>query len=663
MTQPARHSTVVLNVNDSDSSLLTNSRILRAAGYTVHEAIGGAEAIRLARKVRPELILLDVKLAGMNSMDICHAIRADPELAATLVLQTSASFINRSARIKALDSGADSYLVEPLDPAELIATVRALLRRRRVEYPVRDNESLPRLATHAANLDTWKFDVTDLASMSAAEFVAGCELPTLGGVSSAGLCSLHPEDRPRLDAALAAALAGDADYDVQYRVISPIGDISWLASQAVVVRDSSGRPLHLIGAGVDITERKQAELEREQLLHREQSARLEAEDATRLKDEFLATVSHELRTPLNAIIGWVHLLRTGQLDEEASTRAVESIDRSAQSQSQLINDLLDVSRIISGKLRLEMRTITMLSVVEMALDTVKPAIQGKGITLDVDLDAGVGSTAGDPDRLQQVVWNLLTNAVKFSNKGGKIAVRLERSGSNVLLTVRDDGVGIDPQFLPFVFHPFRQGDGGSTRKHPGLGLGLAIVRQLVELHGGRVRAASPGKGNGSTFTVTLPVSVSGEGPAAAVAPESVRVAANERPGSLPDLNGVSVLVVDDDEDAREILATVLIQAGASVTKAADTAEALAHLAHEVPTILLSDIGMPGQDGYAFIRELRRRDADKGGRVPAVALTAYARSDDRFRALASGFQMHIAKPVEVSELLAIVANLAKRASNA
>jgi CheY-like chemotaxis protein/anti-sigma regulatory factor (Ser/Thr protein kinase) len=299
----------------------------------------------------------------------------------------------------------------------------------------------------------------------------------------------------------------------------------------------------------------------------------------------------------------------------------------------------------------------------MALDTVKPAIQGKSITLDVELDAEVGSTAGDPDRLQQVVWNLLTNAVKFSNKGGKIAVKLERSGSNVLLTVQDDGVGIDPKFLPFIFHPFRQGDGGSTRKHPGLGLGLAIVRQLVELHGGRVRAASPGKGKGSIFTVTLPVRVAGEEPAAAVAPESLRVATNGRANGLPDLKGVSVLVVDDDEDAREILATVLIQAGASVTKAADTTEALAQLEHAVPTVLLSDIGMPGQDGYAFIRELRRRDADKGGRVPAVALTAYARSDDRFRALASGFQMHIAKPVEVGELLAVVANLAKQVTPA
>ncbi len=660
MTQPARHSTVVLNVIDSDSSLLTNSRVLRAAGYTVHEAIAGAEAMRLARKVRPELILLDVNLSDMNSMDICRAIRADPELAPTLVLQTSASFINRSARIKALDSGADSYLVEPVDPDELIATVRALLRLRRAEEKVRENERLLRLATRAAKLDTWNFDLAGRSTVSAAEFTACCKLPTVGQASTHGQYNLHAEDEPRLEAALAQIVAGDAEYDVQYRVVGGDGDICWIASQAVVARNPAGKPLQLVGVGVDITERKLADMEREQLLRREQSARLEAEDATRLKDEFLATVSHELRTPLNAIIGWVHLLRTGQLDEEASTRAVESIDRSAQSQSQLINDLLDVSRIISGKLRLEMRTIEMLSVVEMALDTVKPAIQGKGITLDVDLDAGVGSTAGDPDRLQQVVWNLLTNAVKFSHKGGKIVVKLERSGSNVLLTVQDDGVGIDPQFLPFVFHPFRQGDGGSTRKHPGLGLGLAIVRQLVELHGGRVRAASPGKGKGSIFTVTLPVRVSGEEPAAAVAPESVRIAANGRPGSLPDLKGVSVLVVDDDEDAREILATVLIQAGASVTKAADTAEALAHLEHAVPTILLSDIGMPGQDGYAFIRELRRRDANKGGRVPAVALTAYARSDDRFRALASGFQMHIAKPVEVGELLAIVANLAKQA---
>ncbi|MEO8005974.1 MAG: response regulator [Betaproteobacteria bacterium] len=663
MTQQGSHSTVILNVSDTEALLLARSRILRAAGYIVHEATTGVQAVHLAREVRPELILLDVKLSDVGSMDICRAVRADQELALTLVLQTSAGFVDGSSRIKALDSGADGYLVEPTEPAELIANVRALLRLRRAEEKVRENERLLRLATRAAKLDTWKFDMAGRSTVSASEFAAGCELPTVGDASTHGQYSLHPEDGPRLEAALAETLANDAEYDVQYRVVGRNGDICWIASQAVVARNPAGKPLQLVGVGVDITERKLADIEREQLLRREQSARLEAEDATRLKDEFLATVSHELRTPLNAIIGWVHLLRTGQLDEEAAMRAVESIDRSAQSQSQLINDLLDVSRIISGKLRLDLRPLTMPSVVEVALDIVKPAIQAKGITLDVELDAEVGSTAGDPDRLQQVVWNLLTNAVKFSNKGGKISVRLERSGSNVLLTVKDEGVGIDPQFLPFVFHPFRQGDGGSTRKHPGLGLGLAIVRQLVELHGGRVRATSPGKGKGSVFTVTLPVRVLGEEPAAAVAAESVEVAANSRPGSLPDLKGVSVLVVDDDEDAREILATVLIQAGASVTKAADTAEALAHLDHAVPTILLSDIGMPGQDGYAFIRELRRRDADKGGHIPAVALTAYARSDDRFRALASGFQMHIAKPVEVSELLAIVANLAKQASRA
>lgn len=663
MIEPDKHPAVILNVDDTEPMRYAKSRILRAAGHIVHEAGTGAEALRLVREVRPELVLIDVKLPDMNGMDISRAIRADPELAMTLVLQTSATFVDGSSRIRALDSGADSYLVEPMEPGELVANVRALLRLRRAEEKIRENERLLRLATRAARLDTWTFDMAGKSTVAAVELAAGCELPIVGQSSTHGQYTLHPEDGPRLEAALAQTLANNTEYDVQYRVVGPNGDICWIASQAVVVRDQAGNPLQLIGVGVDITERKLAEIEREQLLHREQAARLEAEDATRLKDEFLATVSHELRTPLNAIIGWVHLLRTGQLDEEAATRAVESIDRSAQSQSQLINDLLDVSRIISGKLRLELRTITMLSVVEMALDTVKPAIQAKGITLDVELDKEVGSTAGDPDRLQQVVWNLLTNAVKFSNKGGKIAVRLERSGSNILLTVQDDGVGIDPQFLPFVFHPFRQGDGGSTRKHPGLGLGLAIVRQLVELHGGRVRATSAGKGKGSTFTVTLPVRASGEEQAAAVAPESVQVAASSRPGSLPDLKGVSVLVVDDDEDAREILATVLIQAGATVAKAADTAEALAHLEHDVPTILLSDIGMPGQDGYAFIRELRRREADKGGRVPAVALTAYARSDDRFRALASGFQMHIAKPVEVSELLAVVANLAKQGSSA
>ncbi|HVY05330.1 MAG TPA: response regulator [Burkholderiales bacterium] len=658
MPEQIQSQPLILNVDDNEAMRYAKSRVLRANGFTVIEAGTGTQALQLIDEHRPALILLDVKLPDMNGMDICRTIRANPNLALTLVLQTSATFVDGSSRIKALDSGADSYLVEPMEPGELLANVRALLRLRRAEEKVRENERVLRLATSTAKLNTWNVDLSGRTSLSAVEFTGGCDLPAIGQLSSGGLYRLHPDDRDNLDAALAAALADSAPYDVQYRAISRNGDVCWIASQATVVRDAGGRAAQIIGVALDITERKRAEIEREELLKREQAARLEAEDATRLKDEFLATVSHELRTPLNAIIGWIHLLRSGQLDTSASTRALESIDRSAQSQSQLINDLLDVSRIISGKLRLDVRATSPVTVVEMALDTVRPAAQAKGVNLIVDLDRNIGLTAADPDRLQQVAWNLLTNAVKFSGKDGNIDVKVERVGSNVVLTVKDDGAGIDPHFLPFVFHPFRQADGSSTRKHPGLGLGLAIVRQLVELHGGRVRAESEGKGRGSIFTVTLPVRSIDDAKASPLPPGAMHVSGKPEPGKTPDLSGTKLLVVDDDEDARDILATVLRQAGANVTTASGAAEALAQLDREVPTVLLSDIGMPGQDGYSFIRAVRGRPADKGGTVPAIALTAYARSDDRFRALASGFQMHLAKPVEVSELLSVVDNLAK-----
>ena len=400
----------------------------------------------------------------------------------------------------------------------------------------------------------------------------------------------------------------------------------------------------------DATERQQMEERRQQLLAREQGAREEAENANRMKDEFLAMLSHELRTPLSAIAGWAHILREGRLAPEEAARAIEVIDRNAKVQGQLISDILDVSRIISGKLRLEKKTVAAAAVVDAAIDTVRPTAEAKHVRLEAFLDPGSGTVWADPDRLQQVVWNLLTNAIKFTPEGGVVSVRLARAGSQVEVVVRDSGEGISPEFVPHVFERFRQADSSTTRPHGGLGLGLAIVRHLVDAHGGTVVAESAGKEKGASFTVRLPRHVSAEedaAPAPAPPPE----------GAPRSLEHVRVLLVDDDPDTRGMMQTVLAQRGAQVTAASSAAEALAHVDRETPDVLLSDIGMPGMDGYALIRELRERPAARD--IPAAALTAYAHADDRGQAIAAGYQVHVAKPVQPAELVAVVASLVGR----
>ena len=401
----------------------------------------------------------------------------------------------------------------------------------------------------------------------------------------------------------------------------------------------------------DATERQQMEERRQQLLAREQNARGEAENANRMKDEFLAMLSHELRTPLSAIAGWAHILREGGLAPAEAARAIEVIDRNARVQGQLISDILDVSRIISGKLRLEKKPVSAAAVVEAALDTVRPSAEAKPVRLEASLDPSAGHVFVDPDRLQQVVWNLLSNAIKFTPEGGLVSVRLAGSGTQVEIVVRDSGEGISPEFVPHVFERFRQADSSTTRPHGGLGLGLAIVRHLVQAHGGTVVAESAGKGQGSSFTVHLPRHAAGDESAA---PGQAASAEAAPPRSL---EHVRVLLVDDDPDTRGMMQTVLSQRGAEVTAASSAAEALACVDRETPDVLLSDIGMPGMDGYALIRELRERPAARD--IPAAALTAYAHADDRGQAIAAGYQMHVAKPVEPAELVAVVASLAGR----
>ena len=408
----------------------------------------------------------------------------------------------------------------------------------------------------------------------------------------------------------------------------------------------------------DISDRRKAEEERVQL-YQEQAARREAENANRMKDEFLSVLSHELRTPLNAILGWAHMLDAGGLDAETQAKAIKTIVRNALAQSELVSDILDLSRITSGKIHLALRQVVLSKVVEAAVDTVRPTADAKGVRLTILLDDDGARVSADADRLQQVVWNLLTNAVKFTPYGGRVFIRLERADGMVRLSVQDTGVGIDPGFLPHVFDAFRQADSSATRAHGGLGLGLAIVRHLVEAHGGTVRAASGGTNRGATLIVELPLL---RGEAEAAAGEEAPVAGPAGPTTqerVPSLSGVRVLLVEDERDSREMIETLLGRMGAEVVAVSDAAEAYGRLQTERPDVLVSDIGMPLEDGYSLLRRVRDLPTERGGLTPAVALTAHARAEDRLKALATGFQHHVAKPVNALELGTVIANVVGR----
>ena len=424
------------------------------------------------------------------------------------------------------------------------------------------------------------------------------------------------------------------------------------------IRGADGVVLGASKIARDIGAQRQVERERAELLTRTQAARAEAEAANRAKDDFLTTLSHELRTPLNAVYGWAAMLQSGQMDESTRTRAIDAIMRNANAQVQLIDDLLDVSRIASGKLRLDPRPLEPRPVIDAAVEAVRPAALAKGIRLDMDLDPKAAAIIGDPNRLQQVVWNLLSNAVKFTPQGGSVRVALRERDSHVEIEVSDSGIGITPDLLPHVFERFRQGDSSSTRLQGGLGLGLTLVKQLVELHGGTVTAESGGVGQGATFTVRLPLRVAGHPDTPA--PARPWTADGWVPvSSVSRLHGVRVLAVDDDQDGLALIAAILGQAGATVALSHSAAEGFDMFVAEPPDVLISDVEMPDEDGYSLIRRIRALEPARGGRVPAIALTAYGRREDRLRSIGAGFSMHVPKPVDPSELLTLVASLSSR----
>lgn len=457
-------------------------------------------------------------------------------------------------------------------------------------------------------------------------------------------------------AAVKRELAETGEYRGEFEGHTKDGKTLEIELTSFAIKDGAGEVLGYVGIKRDITERRQSEQERADLLERERAARADAEQANRLKDEFLATLSHELRTPLNAVIGWSRMLKSGRLDQESASHALEVVERNALAQKQIIEDILDVSRVITGKLQLKVLPLDLVTVVDGALDAVRPAMEAKDIRIETIIDAGLRMISGDSDRLQQVVWNLLSNAAKFTPPGGKVEIRVTQTATHVQIEVSDSGPGIAKPFMPHVFERFRQADGSTTRTHGGLGLGLAIVRHLVELHGGVITAENRHNGVGAIFTVWLPL------PTGELKPEILAQAilsfrdAEVEPAKLDDLR---IIVVDDENDSLDLIAMELTQHGAQVKSVNSAKDALAAIEQEHFDLLISDVGMPDMDGYELMRKIRMSENGTQKRLPSVALTAYARVQDRMRAILAGFNTHVPKPVEAHELITIVASLAGR----
>jgi PAS domain S-box-containing protein len=558
---------------------------------------------------------------------------------------------NRTARLQALTAA----LSESLTPAQVAASVLthgltalgahagsvALLTERGGELEILDAVGFPQ-----ERIEKWRrFPVT--SEVPLAEAVRTREMVLIESLQARE--SRYPELSALQAVNNSQALAA-VPLIVEGRTVGAMG----LTFREIQKFDENDRAFMLAIARLCA----QA-IERARLYQAERRMRAEAEEANRTKDEFLATLSHELRTPLTAMLGWTRMLRMDMLDEATSAHALETVERNAKAQAQLIEDLLDVSRIITGKLRLDVRPMELLPVIEAAIDAVRPAADAKNIELQMALDPLAGAVSGDPNRLQQIVWNLLSNAVKFTTRGGQVRVGLGRVDSHVEISVSDTGQGITSDFLPYVFDRFRQADGSTTRMHGGLGLGLAIVRHLVELHGGTVRAQSLGEGHGSTFNVQLPLAEmrNADFGLRVENRESALLQSATQNSQSEILNGLRVLVVDDEQDARHLLRTVLESQGAEVVAVGSAREALASLERTMPDVLISDIGMPDEDGFALIRQVRASEAVQGGMIPAAAVSAYVGEENRRQALAAGFQLHVAKPVDPEELIEVVRSLA------
>jgi PAS domain S-box-containing protein len=628
---------LILNVDDYGPGRYSRSRTLRNAGFEVIEAANGRDALTSLHTHKPQLVVLDVNLPDMSGIDVCRRIKEDPATAHTIVLHLSATSVGVENKVAGLASGCDGYLTEPVDSEELIAHVNALLRLKRAEEELRETNATLRALFDALPLAVVATDHDSRVtrwSPSAARMFGWSEEDVIGGANPTIPHGAEAEYAGRV----ARAVAGESIVGFETLMRRKDGATVPVSVSLGPLRTRGGTISGTLSVVEDITARKQAEREMARLYQ-------EAGRAGRVKDEFLATLSHELRTPLNAMRVWVHLLRRGEVPPDRIDSALEIIERNTTAQVRLIEDILDVSRIVSGKLRLQYLPVDVRRVVAAAADMVRPLAASKNQEIVVATDDQPALVFGDNQRLQQVVTNLLSNGVKFTPAGGTVSVAVVVADDDVSIVVHDTGVGIDVTFLPHVFERFSQADSTSSRVHGGLGLGLAIVSHLVELHGGRVQADSPGLGQGSTFTVTLPLGT-------AIA-EPAPMRSEER---SVDLHGLRVLVVDDDPDAREPVEMLLTSCGAQVSVAGCAAEAVETYTREVPHVLIADLGMPGEDGFALLKRLSAIDPSSA--VYAIALSGYAGEEDRARASRAGFQEHLAKPLDVGRLMASLARAAE-----
>lgn len=674
----------ILLVDDRKENLLVLESILESLGENLVKANSGEEAIRCLLNQDFAVILLDVQMPGMNGFDTAALIRTRARSRQTPIIFITAFSANEELLFKGYSLGAVDYLQKPIEPIILKSKVAVFvdlfkktaaikkqteeLKQQAIELKaineeLRQSEERFRLLSACSPVGIFFTDTEGHCTYTNPRCQAICGFNPEENNGEIWLQFIHPEDKERVIADWSAYTYEGQEYSDEFRLAKPDNSILWVRVRSTPMLSSLNELLGHVGTIEDITERKLFESTRNQVMV-EQAARKEAEAASRMKDEFLAVISHELRTPLNSILGWSRLLRAKKFDQDTTARALETIERNAATQSQLIEDILDVSQIIRGKLRLNNVNINLTSIIETAIDAVRPQAEAKTITIESNLENYQEKIWGDPVRLQQVIWNLLSNAIKFTPEKGKVEVRLsygncEETTSSLRhisstpiygqIQVIDTGIGISKEFLPKVFDRFRQADSSSTRSHNGLGLGLAIVRHLVEMHGGAVYAESAGEGKGATFTVKLPLR------------KKFKQVTEKSNNSCNNLNTktlekVKVLIVDDEADTRELISFTLQQYGAIAMVANSVTKALTMLPDFHPDVLISDLGMPGQDGYALIRQVRALELKRGGCILAIALTAYSREKDRQQAIAAGFQMHLSKPIDIEELVDAIASL-------
>ena len=624
----------LLIVDDEPASRYATARVLRSAGFRTREAATGAEGLaQLDGSI--SAMVLDVHLPDIDGFELCHVLRSRPETNSLPVLHLTAAYVTDEDKVRGLDSGADAYLTRPVEPAVLVATVQALVRTRVAEEAMRRSEAKFRaIYAHAPGGlglidDAGKF-VDANPSMLA---LLGRERDSVIGKPVADF--VPPEYAQRAVAFFGSDRAvGVATEELPS--LTPQGEmhhLRWTLSPHV-------EPNVKLTVAIDVTEHIRLEEQRQQLFDRERGARREAEHLGRMKDEFIAVLSHELRNPLNVITGWTHILQKHEGNDELK-RGLEVIGRSVNMQAQLISDLTDVSRLNLGKVSFAFELLEPGEIVRGVVASLRPTIETSGVGIDLEIGPDLPWIQTDRYRFQQIVSNLLSNAIKFSGKGSKIKVRARGAGAELVLEIADEGQGIDPDFLPFIFDRFAQGDAVRNRRQTGLGLGLSIVKQLVEAHGGTVTASSAGLGKGATFTVRLPT----EAPLPASS-----VCDDQRPETFEGLlDGIRVLVVEDDPEANAMLELVLTEQGAKVTSAYDFDGAVTAMAKDRPDLLVSDIGLPGKDGYELMRAIRKGEEAGGARLPAIALTSFTRERDVHQEFAAGFDVHCSKPLRPLEL--------------